>query len=208
MVFKLWIKTTLHFNKLKGVIIMKKTIALLICTLMCLCFCFAACEKQPSQEPTETKSSETSRTSESASSSVDDTDPKYISESFLKTYFEEPTIITMTSENALISKEKRLYFADKTVEFLTALTDDYDAAIDSTRVDDEQREFRRGTFENGNIIAITQISVIEGKIYNMTTDFTLIAYVFFDDQEHKNEIYVGFSKANNDEYIICELSSD
>lgn len=187
---------------------MKKTIALLICTLMCLCFCFAACEKQPSQEPTETKSSETSRTSESASSSVDDTDPKYISESFLKTYFEEPTIITMTSENALISKEKRLYFADKTVEFLTALTDDYDAAIDSTRVDDEQREFRRGTFENGNIIAITQISVIEGKIYNMTTDFTLIAYVFFDDQEHKNEIYVGFSKANNDEYIICELSSD
>ena len=188
---------------------MKKFTGILLALILALSF--AACGDDTAPEG----GASTSGTAESAASSsadsnadgwIADDENEFVTK--LKTYFEEPTMIIMhSSYKAVLSSKERIYLADKTVEFLTALTDNYDAVIDSTLIDNEHREAMRSCFESRNINAISQIIIgVNGYIEN--ADFTLIPYVFFDDSEHKYDTYVGFSKTKNGEYVICGLGNE
>lgn len=69
--------------------------------------------------------------------------------------------------------------------------------IGSTNIPEAQRKEMKSVYENRNIRQISQMNLMQGYVKDF--DFTVIAYVLFDDSEHKTE---------NGEYVIGGFHHD
>jgi hypothetical protein len=122
----------------------------------------------------------------------------------------ETMIINSATDNIFEKDPLRDLLVDKTIEFLTALTEDYNKTMDATLICEGQRVFMEPVFKNKTISGVYQIGIVEGS-YNLEyacgcdaeAEFTLMPYVMFDGFESKAEFYVGFMKAENGEYMVC-----